>query len=150
MKMTYIYPIFNSMRQHYKFPLLVWLTSVLVGPKVALILFKFSATGEFSISTGYWKFYLPAVLIGGILSAPCFFVLWFCYNVLLKRNEPVWLIRLVLLLVSLLGCVSLFTLASLAGYMKFWSGDTFSLIGAHSLALIVGVLLFKVEEEPVY
>jgi len=137
------------MRQHYKFPLLVWLTSVLIGPKLTLILFKFSTRGEFSFSTGYWKLYLPAVLVGGVVSAPCFFVLWFCYDVLLKRNEPVWLIRLVLLLVSLLCCVSLFTLVSLVGYTKFWSGDSFSLIAAYSLPLIVGVLLFKVEEEQV-
>lgn len=131
--------------RHYKLPLLAWLTSVFIGPKLTLIFCKFLVTNELTFSTGYGKLYFFAVLIGGVLSAPCFYFLWLCYRMLLKKNAPFWFIRVALSLVSLLLCITLFILTPLTGFTKFWTKDSLILIGSYSLPLIVGIFVYKIE-----
>ena len=124
---------------------MVWLTSVLIGPKLTLILFKLSATDELNFSIGYGKLYLPAVFIGGVLSAPCFYFLWLCYSILLKKNAALCFIRVALALIGLLLCVTLFVLVSMTGIIKFWTKDSLILIGSYSLPLIAGTFLYKIK-----
>lgn len=122
------------------------MSSVLIGP--ILLLFKFKPTVATVLSSffsvGFIEYYFVAVLIGGFCSIPCFLFLWLCYTLLIKKDTPVWLIRVALALVSLLCCIAVFIIMSSPDLKNFWGRGNIILIGAYTIPLIAGVLMYKV------
>lgn len=134
------------MLHNYKFPLKVWLTGVFFGPMLMIVSMKVLRTENFAdVFNGlYLLTYFLSVLIGGIFSIPCFLFLWLCYTLLVKKDTPIWLLRLALTLVSILCCVAVFILISLPHVKNFWSKANIFLIGSYCLPLLAGVFIYKV------
>lgn len=132
-----------------KYPLKIWLTSVLVGPILLVFRFKLTASTviDYIFSTGFVEFYFVSVIIGAFFSIPCFLFLWLCYTLLVKKDTPIWLLRVILALVSVLCCITIFILMSLPDLKNFWSKGNIILIGAYTLPLIIGVFLYKIKME---
>lgn len=137
---------FNLMLFHSKFPLKVWLTSVLISPLLMIASMKLLRTESFDdVFNGlYLLTYFLSVVIGGFVSIPCFLFLWLCYTLLVKGNTPIWLLRMILALVSTICCLTIFILMSLPDLKNFWSKANIFLIGSYCLPLLVGVFIFKV------
>lgn len=132
------------MKHSYVYPFQVWLTSVLIGP--LFLLFKFKPTiatvlGYIS-SLGFIQYYFVAVLIGGFCSVPCVLFLWLCYTLLIKKDTPVWLIRVILALISILCCVTIFIVMSLPDLKNL-----LVMVVAYAVPLIAGVFFYKVANE---
>lgn len=129
-----------------RYPLKIWLTSVFVGPILLVFYFKFTVSTviDYIFSTGFIEFYFLAVLIGGLFSTPCFLFLWLCYTLLVKKDTPIWLLRIGLALVSILCCITVFILISLPDLQTFWSKGNVLLIGSYCLPLFAGVFIHKV------
>lgn len=128
-----------------KYPFKIWLTSVFFGPMLMIASMKVLRTENFAdVFNGlYLLTYFLSVLIGGIFSIPCFLFLWLSYTLLVKKDTPIWLLRLALALVSILFCITIFFLISLPHVKNFWSKDNIFLIGSYCLPLLAGVFIYK-------
>lgn len=134
--------------KYYRYPLQIWLTSVFIGPKLTFVLFNYWVTSKINFSTGYWKLYFLALLVGIVLTCPFFFFTRFCYITLLKNNKPLWFTKMTLSLIGLFSCIALFWLVSLTGISNFWSYDNLFMIISYSLPLFIGIYLYKIDSAP--
>ena len=132
------------MEKLWQYPFKVWITSVLVGPIILLILVMNNTKDLDSRAIGgFLQFYLIALVIAGFFSIPCFFFLWLCYSLLVKWNCKEWITRIALLFVSILTCIAVFACFSLMDRQSFWHIGNLKLVGAFALPLAFGVTLYK-------
>lgn len=135
------------MEKLWQYPFKVWITSVLVGPILLLILVMNNTKDLDSRAIGgSIQFYLIALLIAGFFSTPCFFFLWMCYSLLVKWNCKEWIIRIALLFVSILTCIAVFACFSLMDRQSFWHMGNLKLVGAFALPLAFGVIVYKLKQ----
>jgi len=131
------------MLRHYRYPVKVWLTSVLTGPVLFMFKNPVPSAINFIVSVEFVEFYIYAILMGSFYSLPCFLILWLCYSLLLSKNVAGWLTRITLVFVSLVCCVTIFMLVALPNVRYLWSGDNFILMIAYVLPLVVGVSTYR-------
>lgn len=131
-----------------KYPFKIWLTSVLLGPIFLVFRFKHTISSiiDYIFSTDFLQFYFVSVIIGGCFSIPCFLFLWLCYRRLVKKETPIWLLKVTLLLLCLLCCITIFILISLPNLTNFWSKGNIFLIGSYCLPLLAGVFIYRVND----
>jgi hypothetical protein len=129
------------------FPLKVWITSVLVGPFLLLSLSTQPTLLTYIFSSGFLEFYFVAVVIGGGVSIPCFLLLWLCTQMLMRWKWRTATIRVSLLVISLLCCITIFSLFSLPDISSIWKPGNVKLMGAYALPLTFGVMVYKLEKQ---
>jgi hypothetical protein len=120
---------------------------VLVGPLlfIALIL-MFNADNYTILNDIYPLLYLFTVVVGGLFSSPSFLILWLCYHLLTKYNIQPKTMRLWLLVLSLLCCVTNLLLFSSIDPGHVWTAGDIKLIAAYALPLVFGVIVYKLDK----
>ncbi len=136
---------YNQMDDSCKYPLKVWMTSVFIGPFLLLFNSKMSDVVSYFFSIGFLEFYFVAIIIGGLCSLPCFLFLWLCYNLLLRKQTSIWMIRWSLVIISLMCCISVFIIISLPDLTRFWKKGNVIMISSSALPLVAGLLVFSME-----
>ncbi len=134
------------MYQPLSYPLKVWITSVLSGPFLLLSLSTQPDVVHYIFSVGFVEFYFVAVVIGGLVSTPCFLFLWLCYTLLIRFNWRTSIVRISLILISLLCCITIFALFSLPNLSSIWKGGNVKLMGSYAIPLTIGLMLFKMNK----
>jgi hypothetical protein len=130
------------------YPFKVWITSVLVGPLlfIALIL-MFDADNNTIFNGIYPLLYILSVAVGGLISFPCFLILWLCYHLLIKYNLRLKTMRVCLLIISLVCCITVLILFSSIDPGSVWKAGNIRLIAAYTLPLAFGVTIYKLDEQ---
>lgn len=136
----------NSSLYCANYPLKVWLTSVLVGPFLLMSLSTQPSVINYIFSFDFVQFYFVAVVIGGGVSIPCFLFLRLCTQILIRSRRKMAAIRLYLLIISMLCCITIFALFSLPDLSSIWKGGNIKLMGAYALPLVFSVIVYRLEK----
>lgn len=123
------------------------MTSVFLGPIILLINPASRDLVDYMSSGAYMWFYLAAVVIAVFVSSPFFLLFWFCYELLAKWKLNTLLIKISLITIILLCCLSL--LAILSSPDSTATYDSLHFLGAYAVPLIVGVIVYKLDKPKV-
>lgn len=134
------------MSDNISYPFKVWITSVLVGPllMIALIL-MFDADNNTIFNGIYPLLYILSVAVGGLISSPCFLILWLCNHLLLKYNLKPRTMKVYLLIISLVCCITVLMLFSSIDPGSIWKAGNIRIIAAYALPLAFGVTVYKLD-----
>lgn len=122
----------------------MWMTSVLVGPIFLLLNPATRDLVDYMSSGAYMWFFLAAVIIGVFVSSPFFLLFWFCYELVAKWKLNTLLIKISLIMIILLCCLSI--LAILSSPDSTATYDTLQLLGAYAVPLMFGVTVYKLDK----
>ena len=101
---------------------------------------------NYIFSFDFVQFYFVAVVIGGGVSIPCFLFLRLCTQILIRSRRKTAAIRMYLLIISMLCCITIFALFSLPDLSSIWKGNNIKLMGAYALPLVFSVLVYRLEK----
>jgi hypothetical protein len=125
------------------YPVKIWSTTVVVAPFLMLSLSTQPDLVSYFFSSGFLQFYILAVVIGAFVSIPALLFLMLCYNWLVRLSISAVMIRLILTLICVITCITIFILFSLPDLSKFWTRGNILLMASYVIPLIAGVMFYK-------
>ncbi|ATP58939.1 hypothetical protein CPT03_21940 [Pedobacter ginsengisoli] len=130
------------MLQHYKYPLKIWLTSILISPMLYLLIIHIGGYKDnYSLVTPL-AFYALAVIIASTYSIPNFILLWVAYYFISSRTWPTAFKKVVLLLVSVLLTIILFSWNF--KHLESISREDYITAISYMITVAFGCLVYKV------
>jgi hypothetical protein len=121
------------------FPLLVWISTLLIAPMLIVVANYLSPHPDFEF--GDIQIFLMYVLIGLIFSAPVFGLSYILYLYLINKGFSKFKIKAMYSSFSITGCIVTFLI--LAGIDDFIHQNLI-LIGCYSASIIISIFLFRV------
>ncbi|ATP58407.1 hypothetical protein CPT03_19040 [Pedobacter ginsengisoli] len=135
---------YNKILDTIRFPLKVWLTSVLLSPILYLLIINLGGYRDhYAALFNAWGFYAVAVVIGGLVSIPNWLLLWVCYYFVNKTKWALLTKKLALCAFSVLLTVLLFRW-NFSELDSISRGDYITAI-SYMVTVAVGCLVYKVD-----
>ena len=129
----------------WRYPLKVWISMIILAPFLLLTLSTQPNLADYVLSKGFFEIYYVTLVISSLITFPFHLFLWWIYSRLVRMVLNQYLLKGILLAISLAFIVFVLLALSLPSMHNFFGKANLKFMSAYAIPMTICVFVYKVD-----